>query len=170
MERKSFPEATKIVLDTLGKGESFSISELSKQAGLNRRTVEKSLEVLTIAQNYFLERKLEITPLRHAKIVQLSKRSGLLNLPENLQKLIIRTVYYPSPSREEEILVYAYIKDAFSPEKAMRAHEINESTLVKKLLKQGQLIKNEDGRIYLSDEGKIVAEGALNLYPELKNI
>jgi hypothetical protein len=167
MERKSFPEATKIVLDTLGKGESFSISELSKQAGLNRRTVEKSLEVLAIAQNYFLERKLEITPLRHAKIVQLSKRSGLLNLPENLQKLIIRTVYYPSPSREEEILVYAYIKDAFSPEKAI---EITKSTLVKKLLKQGQLIKNEDGRIYLSDEGKIVAEGALNLYPELKNI
>jgi hypothetical protein len=167
MERKSFPEATKIVLDTLGKGESFSVSELSKQAGLNRRTVEKSLEVLAIAQNYFLERKLEITPLRHAKIVQLSKRSGLLNLPENLQKLIIRTVYYPSPSREEEILVYAYIKDAFLPEKAI---EINESTLVKKLLKQGQLMKSEDGRIYLSDEGKIVAEGALNLYPELKSI
>jgi len=167
MERKSFPEATKIILDTLGKGESFSVSELSKQAGLNRRTVEKSLEVLTIAQNYFLERKLEITPLRHAKIVQLSKRSGLLNLPENLQKLIIRTVYYPSPSREEEILVYAYTKGAFSPEKATK---INESTLVKKLLKQGQLMKSEEGRIYLSDEGKTVAEGALNLYPELKGI
>jgi hypothetical protein len=92
---------------------------------------------------------------------------GLLNLPENLQKLIIRTAYYPSPSREEEILVYAYTKDASSPEKAI---EINESTLVKKLLKQGQLMKSEDRRIYLSDEGKIVAEGALNLYPELKNI
>lgn len=167
MERKSLSNAMKIVLDTLENGKSLSISQLSKQAHLNRRTVEKTLEILEIAQNHFSEKKLEITPLKHAKIIQLSKKTGLLSLPENLQKLIIKTVYYPVPSREEEILVYSYSREAFNPEKAIT---IQKSQLVKKLIKQGQLMENEKGKIYLSDEGKTVAEGSLNLYPELKNL
>ena len=166
-ERTSFPKAIKMVLNTLGTGESFSISDLSKQANINRRTVEKALEILEITQKYFQEKKLEITPLKHAKIVQLSERFGLLNLPEELQKLIIKTTYYPSPSREEEILVFAHRQEAFSPETAIK---IENSTLVKKLLKQGQFHGTRDGKLYLSDEGRIIAAGALKLYPELNTL
>lgn len=169
MERKSFPEAVRIVLDTLKNGNPYSISRLSREAGLNRRTVEKALSILEETQKYFLEKKLDISKLGQARLVQLSERSGLLNLPEDLQRLIIRTAYYPTPSREEEVLVYLYREEAFSPE---FARAINESALVQKLLKQGQLLETNKGtmraHVYLSDEGKIVAEGALKLYPELK--
>ena len=167
MERKSFPEAVRIVLDTLKSGEPYSISRLSREAGLNRRTVEKALGVLKETQTYLLEKKLDITKLGQAILIQLNERSGLLNLPEDLQRLIIRTAYYPAPSREEEILVYLHREDAFSPETAIT---ISKSTLVEKLLKQGQLLETSRGEMraqYLSDEGKIVAEGALKLYPEL---
>lgn len=53
------------------------------------------------------------------KIVQLTERTGLLGLPEEPQKLIIRTAYYPTPSREEEILVHTYLMEAKTPEKAI---------------------------------------------------
>lgn len=59
---------------------------------------------------------MNITKLGQARLVQLSERGGLLNLPEDLQRLIIRTVYYPTPSREEEILVYLYREKTFLPE------------------------------------------------------
>jgi len=166
-ERKSFPEAVRILLDTMAKGNTFSLSDLSRQAGLNRRTVEKALGLLSVTQNYLQENKLEITNIAHTKIVRLDKRYGLLSLPEELQKLIIKTAYYPSPSREEEILVYAYRQEALSPEKAV---EMEKSLLVKKLLKQGQLHETSEGKIFLTDEGKIIAQGALKLYPELKDL
>jgi len=168
MERKSFPEAIKIVLETLKNGDPYSISRLSRDAQLNRRTVEKVLEILEETQKHFLEKKLDISKLGQAKLVQLSERSGLLNLPEDLQKLIIKTAYYPTPSREEEILVHLYREKAFSPETAIT---INKSALVQKLLEQGQLLEvsKENMRAhYLSDEGRIVAQGALKLYPELE--
>lgn len=171
MERKSLPEAVRIVLDTLRNGEPYSISRLSRDTNLNRRTVEKALDILEETQKYFLERNLDITKLGRTTLIQLSERSGLLNLPEELQKLIIRTAYYPAPSREEEILVYLYREKAFSPE-SVRA--IDKSALVQKLLEQGQLLEISKGtmraQIYLSNEGKIVAEGALKLYPELKKV
>lgn len=166
-ERKSFPEAVITLLGTMEKGSTFSMSDLSKQAGLNRRTVEKALGLLTVAQNYLQENKLEVTKVAHTKVVRLSKRAGLLGLPEELQRLIIKTVYYPSPSREEEILVYAYREEALSPEKAV---EMGRSVLVKRLVKQGQLGETSEGKVFLTDEGKIVAEGALKLYPELKDL
>ena len=168
MERKSFPESIRIVLDTLKSGEPYSISRLSREAGINRRTVEKALSILEETQTYLLEKRLNITKLGQARLIQLSERSGLLNLPEELQRLIIRTAYYPAPSREEEILVHLYREGAFSPETAIT---INKSELVQKLLKQGQLLETNKEKMraqYLSDEGKIVAQGALKLYPELK--
>ena len=167
-ERKSFPEAVRILLDILESGDAYSISQLSRKTDLNRRTVEKALNLLSEAQKYFGERKLEVTEIRHMKIVSFGKKSGLLDLPEELQKLIIRTVYYPNPSREEEILVYVNNQKAFSPERSIK---MEESSLVKKLLEQGQLMRAlTKGTVYLSNEGKIVAEGALELYPELKNL
>lgn len=167
MERTSCQEAVKIMLNTLKSGDPYSISQLSRETGLNRRTIKKSLEILTETQKQFIGKKLDVTKLGQAVMIQLSEKGGLLNLPEELQNLIIRTAYYPTPSREEEILVYLYREQAFFPENAQK---LERSPLVQKLVKQGQLIETAKYAYYLSDEGKIVARGALKLYPELESI
>lgn len=162
-ERTSFPNAMIKVLDALEKGDGFSITSLSGEAKLNRRTVEKVIDILEHVQKHFSEKQIEVIRINNMKIVQLTKRVGLLGLPEDLQKLIIKTAYYPIPSREEEILVYLYSKGAKNPDKAI---PLEKTKIVNKLLKQGQLLESGKG-IYLSDEGEIITRGALKLYPEL---
>ncbi|RLG96500.1 hypothetical protein DRO28_05495, partial [Candidatus Bathyarchaeota archaeon] len=112
------------------------------------------------------DKRLDIIKANKTKIVQLKRRYGLLSLPEDIQKLIVRAVYFPTPSREEELLVHLLLKEAWTPEKAI---DLERTEIVEKLLKQGQLLESE-GKFYLSDEGKIVAQGALKLYPELQKL
>jgi len=166
-KRTSFPDAVTSILNALKKKDWYSISHLSRETNLNRRTVEKALALLEEVQKELLENKLDIVELQKTKIVQLRKKEGLLSLPESLQKLIIKTAYFPVPSREEEVLVYLYLKKALSPETAIK---MEKSAIVEKLLKQGQLLEKDDGLIYLSDEGMIVAKGALKIYPELEDV
>ncbi|MGQ9468654.1 MAG: hypothetical protein ACUVTD_02325 [Nitrososphaerales archaeon] len=161
------PEAVKKILNVLsGSEDNFTIASLSSSTGLNRRTVKKALEVILEAQKALERKKLSIEKLNRITMLRMEEKSGLLSLPDNLQKLIIRSAYFPTPSREEEIIVHLYLKGALSKDKAI---SIKESELVKKLIKQGQLAK-EQGKIYLNEEGIIVAKGALDLYPELKKI
>jgi len=167
IERTSFPKAVKTVLDTLEKGEAFSITHLARETNLNRRTVEKVLNLLCEVQKSFDDKRLDIMKVNKAKIVQLRRKVGLLNLPEELQKSIVRAIYFPIPSREEELLVYAYLKKAWSPENAI---DLERTRIVEKLLKQGQFLESEEKKIYLSAEGRIVAKGALKLYPELEKL
>jgi hypothetical protein len=106
--------------------------------------------------------------MKHSKLIEINEKSGLLDLPETIQNLIIRIVYYPNPSKEETILTHMFLKEAISPEKAI---SLEKDATVRKLVKQGQVLEIERAlRFYLSDEGKIVAEGALKLYPELKEL
>jgi DNA-binding transcriptional ArsR family regulator len=165
--RTSLPDAVRTILKSLEKGEGFSISQLSRETGLNRRTVEKALKLLEEVQETLAEKRLNIVKLQGTKMVQFRKNLGLSNLPENIQKLIIRTAYFPVPSREEELLVYVSQKGAFS---AARAVPVERSSLVEKLLKQGQLLESGEGKVYLSEEGRIVAKGALKIYPELQSV
>jgi transposase-like protein len=164
--RTSFPEAVKLVMDTLKKERKLSVSQISQKTGLNRRTVEKSVKLLLEMQADFQEVSLDSEATNSKKIVEVKDRAGLLGLPENVQKLIIRTAYYPTPSQEEIVLIHLLINDAISPEKAL---SIDKSRVTQKLVKQGQLSEN-NGKLYLSDEGKIVAEGALEVYPELAEV
>ncbi|WGM90354.1 MAG: hypothetical protein IAX21_01470 [Candidatus Bathyarchaeota archaeon] len=169
--RTSCQDAVKIVLDTLSRAKSpYSISNLSKQTGLNRRTVKKTLDILMETQENLKEKNLEITKIGQTTVITLNERGGLLNLPEELQNLILKTAYYPTPSREEEILVYLYLQGSLSAEKAV---ELNKSLLVEKLVKQGQLVetkKDDKLTYYLSEEGQIISRGSLKLYPELEYI
>lgn len=164
-ERTSFPEAVKTILDKLEeRGDGISITRLARETGLNRRTVEKALVLLTEVQEAFLEKKLDVMKVDRTKIVRL-RNTGLLGLPGNIQNLIIRTAYFPTPSREEEILVFMLLRDSVSPESAIR---VERSELLEKLLRQEQVLESTDGRVFLSDEGQTVAEGSLKLYPELQ--
>ena len=164
--RTSFPEAVKTVLEALKKEKSLSVNALSRETKLNRRTVEKSLKLLLDIQPYFQEMKLGSIESDWRKLVELKERTGLLGLPENVQRLIIRTIYYPNPSEEEIVLIHLLLNKAFSPEKAL---SLGKSRAIEKLAKQGQLVQT-DGRLYLSDEGKIVAQGALQIFPELSEM
>ena len=164
--RTSFPEAVKIILETLKKEKSLSVNALSKETKLNRRTIEKSLKLLLEIQPYFQEIKIGIVESDWRKLVEVKERTGLLGLPENVQRLIIRTIYYPNPSEEEIVLIHLLLNEALSPAKAL---SISKSRASQKLVKQGQ-ISETNGKLYLSDEGKIVAQGALQIYPELSEI
>jgi hypothetical protein len=166
ISRTSFPEAVKIVLEALKTKESFSINALSKETGLNRRTIEKALKLLLEIQPYFQGMKLSFNESNWRKYIAANEKTGLLELPENVQRLIIRTVYYPNPSKDEIILIHLLLNDALSPQKAL---SLERDQTVQKLVEQGQIME-ENGRLYLSDEGKIVAQGALKLYPELKEL
>jgi hypothetical protein len=145
----------------------FSINSLTSETGLNRRTVEKVIKLLWEIQKFFEEKKLEVIKTRKQETVRLVERVGLLSLPNNLQRLIIRTAYFPTPTREQEILVHFYLRNALSPESAI---ELEDSPLIEKLVRQGQIKRLDDGRLYLSEEGRTVARGTLDIYPELERI
>lgn len=131
--RTSLPDAVKAILEVLRTEANLSVTALSRETKLNRRTVEKALKLL-------------------------------LHIPENTRRLVIRTVYYPNPSKDEIVLVHMLLNNALSPQKSL---SLERDQTIQKLVKQGQIIE-ENGRLYLSDEGKIVAQGALTLYPELR--
>jgi hypothetical protein len=164
--RTSFPEAVRTILETLKTERSFSMNALSKETGLNRRTVEKALKLLLEIQPYFQEIKLSSIKSDWRKFIEVSEKTGLLDLPEDTQRLIIRTIYYPNPSQEEIILIHMHLNNAVSPEKSI---PLNRDQTVQKLVEQGQIME-QNGELYLSDEGKIVAEGALKIYPELREL
>jgi hypothetical protein len=89
----------------------------------------------------------------------------MLSLPEKTQRLIIRTLYYPEPSEEVYLLVHLYLMKALDSKRAIR---MPKTKSMRKLIEQGQILESRKG-IYLSSEGIKVANGALTIYPELKN-
>lgn len=166
VERTSFPEAVKTIMEALRKERSLSVNALSKETRLNRRTVEKALKLLLDIQPYFQQMKLSHAVSDWRRLVEVSERAGLLELPENVQRLIVRTIYYPNPSEEEIVLIHLLLNAALSPQKSL---SLNKTQTIQRLVEQGQIVE-ENGKLYLSDEGKIVAQGALKIYPELSEI
>lgn len=162
-QRTSFPEAVRIILETLKNENNLSVNALSRKTGINRRTVEKALKLLLEVQPYFQELKLTPAKSDWRKLIAVSEKTGLLGLPENTQRLIIRTMYYPNPSEAEIILIHLLLSEAFSPKKSLT---LRKDLTIQKLINQGQIVE-ENEKLYLSDEGKIVAQGALKIYPEL---
>src|SRR5437660_12908426 len=59
------------------------------------------------------QREFVVIEAKGRRLVSAKRREpGLLSLPLDLQKTIIRSVYFPLPSRQEEILTYLYLRDA----------------------------------------------------------
>jgi hypothetical protein len=165
-ERTSFPEAVKTIMAALKEERSLSVNALSRETKLNRRTVEKALKLLLDIQPYFQQIKLSPAVSDWRKLVEVSERTGMLELPENVQRLIIRTVYYPNPSEEEIVLIHLLLNEATSAQKSV---SLNKTQTIQKLVGQGQIVEEND-KLFLSDEGEIVAKGALKIYPELSEI
>ena len=163
-DRKDLATATTMILDTLKSGEPFTLNKLTAETGLNFRTVKKALELLEKAQSMLLEKKLDVSHMDNLTIIQMKERVGLASLPEHIQHLILKTAYHPTVSREEEILAYLLLHNALDSNSAV---SIQSDNTLAGLIEAGHVEEN-DGRYYLTPVGKVVAEGALTLYPELK--
>lgn len=163
--RNDLSTATGIVLKKLTSGEPFTLNKLSNDTSLNFRTVKKVLNILEKCQNVLLEKKIDVSTLDNLTIVQMRDRSGFLSLPEKVRRLIIKASYYPTISREEEILTYLLAHDATKV--ASRIKMDKDQTLAR-LIKAGH-VEEKGNKFYLTNMGQIVANGALLLYPELKS-
>lgn len=164
--RTSIVDALHIVLDILKSGEPFTLNKLARESDLNFRTVKKIIEVLQSSHSSFSGKQLEVSDLESTTIIQLKEKTGLLLFPESIQNLIIKTNHYPVASREEEILVYLFLKKATEPENAIY---LPEGKMIEELV-EAEHVGKVGNRFYLTEDGMYIAKGALELYPELENI
>ncbi|MGB6785490.1 MAG: hypothetical protein WBE60_06390 [Nitrosotalea sp.] len=164
--RTDFATAVEKTLETLKSGESFTQNKLAQKTRLNFRTLQKVLDHIGEVQSILQENIVDISALGNVKIVRMKERAGLTSFPENIQKMIIKTLHYPTASREEEILVYFLIRKAISKDSAI---DIPQDSMLRELMESEYVGKTKSG-YYLTSDGMMVAKGALKLYPELKEV
>ena len=173
-ERTSLPEAVTIVLRTLRKTDRekpLTVNDIVKKTKLNARTVKKTVDVLEQTHEAFSKEDLVVMKLSSgATLLAMEPRQiGMLSLPEDVQKMIIRTKYFPQPSREQEILVHLLLREAIDKSSAIN---LNESDPIVSSLVEAENIEKtkDDHKFYLTEIGKMVANGTLEIYPELRTI
>ncbi len=163
MNRTDLGSAISQILKILQNGQQYTINKISKETKLNFRTVQKALEWIEAFQTQLESKKINITNLGHTTHIQMKSRDEISSLPIDMQKMLIRTLYYPTPDRNEEILVYLLQNGAT---KSTSAVPMNSSTLLDELVIAEHVIK-KGKKYYLSEMGAITAKGAMSLYPEL---
>jgi len=166
--RTDFATAVQRIFSVLESGEPYTLNKLSRESKLNFRTVKKVIEFIQKTQRTFLEKAVEVSSTSdNMTIIRIRDRSGLAFYPDNIQKLIIKTSYYPTASREEEILVYLLMVNAIDINKAV---SIPGDTKLRELIEAEHVAETAGGRYYLTSDGQMIARGAVELYPELKSI
>lgn len=160
------PEGILKVVETIKRADrGLAIQEITEKGGLNRRTTEKAVELILKIQERLRNCEFKLSEVGRTKIVVAEPRFGRFSdLPEDFQKLVIKTLWFPRPSLEQETIAHLYLRGATKEEKAVPVNP--EDSIVSKLVKQGQ-IKLRGKKACLTREGVIVAKGTLNLYPEL---
>jgi DNA-binding transcriptional regulator YhcF (GntR family) len=165
--RTSLDEACGEIIRRLSEQQKpYSITSLAKESQLHRKTVEKAIKLLLTEQEWLDNYRLKLLTVDNRKIITLESRTGLLSYPEDIQRLIIKARHFPMPTPEVYPLVYLYLNDAISLEKAISVKGKNE--VLQKLLRQGQIREQKKSRYYLTEEGIIVAKGTLRIFPELE--
>lgn len=165
--RTDFPTAVQKTLEILKTGESFTQNKLAERTDLNFRTVQKILQHIQEIQEYLKDNEIDVSESDSFKLIRMRERSGLASFPGHIQKMIVKTVYYPTISNEEEILVYLLLNNANTEQNSI---EMNLDRTLKKLISAEYVIHTNNDRYYLSEDGKTIAIGALELYPEIKTI
>ena len=165
--RTDFPTAVQKTLKILKSGEAYTQNRLAEETGLNFRTVQKILVLLADVQSCLRDNVIDMTSLNNSRVIRMRERGGLATFPENIQKMIIKSLYHPTASREEEVLVHLSIRNAVSENSAI---SMPEDTILKKLVDAEHVIKTEDHQYYLSEDGAMISGGALELYPEIKKM
>jgi predicted transcriptional regulator len=155
--RTDFSSAVSKTLKVLKDGESYTQNKLA----------QKILALLSDVQSTLHERKIYISEMENAKVIRMGERSGLASFPEKIQNLILKTVYYPTTSREEEILTHLLLTNALDEKSSI---VIPKDKILSELIEAEFVTKTNKGRFHLTSDGKMIAKGALKLYPELREI
>ncbi len=165
--RTDFPTAVQKTLEILKTGESFTQNKLAEKTDLNFRTIQKILLHIQGIQKYLKDNEIDVSESSNFKLIRMKEKSGLASFPENIQKMIIKTVYYPTISNEEEILVNLLLNNATNYDYSV---EMNLDHVLKQLIDAEFVALIKNNRYYLTEDGKTIAIGALELYPEIKKI
>jgi predicted transcriptional regulator len=167
-KRTPLDEACELIIKRLSEEpKPYSITSLARESQLHRKTVEKAINLLVMLGEKWLDNyRLKLLTVDNRKIVTLESRTGLLSYPEDIQRLIVRARDFPMPTPEVYLILNLYLYGAISPERAIPVKGKNE--ILRKLLKQGQIEKQEKSKYYLTEEGIIVAKGALWVFPDLE--
>jgi len=132
---------------------ALSINEVSELTKLHRKTVNRYVELIEEIQRM---PHLEVIKSRRTTLLRIG---GLLSLPDEEQKRIIKA-HYPSPGEDTRFLIELYRKGVISSERSVK---LKDSKLVRELMKREQ-IEKKGGRVYLTDLGKTIALGAIDIY------
>ena len=163
MTRTDFVSATLQIMKIIQNGDEYTLNKISEKTALNFRTVQKALKLLEECQKQLETKKINITHLKNATRIQMKSKVGITSMPIHVQKMLIRTSYYPTPDRDEELLVYLLQHGATEP---ISAIQMKHGKILDELITAEYVIKK--GRKYfLSEMGTIAAKGAISLYPEL---
>lgn len=163
MTRTDLTSATLQIMKTLQNGEQYTLNKISEKTELNFRTVQKVFKLIEACQTQLESKKINITHLNNAVHIQMKPKSGITSMPAAIQKMLIRTSYYPTPDRNDELLVYLLQNNAT---KETFAIQMDSSKLLDELVAAEHIIK-KGKKYYLSEMGLITAKGAMSLYPEL---
>jgi len=141
---------------SLQSGRPMSLHRLSKVTGLHYTTVKRYINLLDAVQ-----KMPEIEVIRGDKTTLVRVGTKKLSLlPEEEQIKIIKS-YSPKLEEDTKLLITLMEKGITSTKDAMK---MRKTKLIEKLLKQGQLKKTKDDRIYLTDFGYKIARGAKSIY------
>ncbi len=163
MPRTDLASATLQIMKTLQNGESYTLNRISRETELNFRTVQKAFKLIEACQEQLESKKINIIHQNHVVHIQMKSKSGITSMPTPIQKMLIRTSYYPAPGRSEELLVYLLQNNATKNSSAI---QMNSNKLLDELVAAEHVIK-KGKKYYLSEMGQIAAKGAMSLYPEL---
>ncbi|MBD3157871.1 MAG: hypothetical protein GF309_03690 [Candidatus Lokiarchaeota archaeon] len=83
--RIGLPEAMDRVLNTLSEGVSYSISKLSRKTGLDRRTVDKVIDILLDVQKTL--KKKTLTKKKAGRSYAIKLRNGIEHAKERFSGL-----------------------------------------------------------------------------------
>jgi|APSaa5957512535_1039671.scaffolds.fasta_scaffold16147_2 hypothetical protein len=165
--RTDFSSAVSKTMEVLQDGEYYTQNSLAQKTELNSRTIQKVLILLNNVQSTLREKKIDISVMENAKVIRMSERSGLASFPEKVQSLILKTIYNPTTSREEEILTHLLLTNALNEKSAII---IPKDKILSELIDAEFVVKTTKDKFYLTSDGKITAKGALKLYPELREM
>lgn len=163
MPRTDLTSATIQIMNTMSNGEQYTLKKISEKTELNFRTVQKVFKLIDEFQKRLDSKKINILHTKNVIKVQMKEKSGMTAMPIPIQKMLIRTTYYPTPNRHEELLVYLLQNNATSLKSSI---VLEKSKIIEELVKAEHITKNKQ-RYFLSEMGAITARGAVSLYPEL---
>ena len=162
-QRTSLDEAIRRVLRVLQEEKGANITQLAKAAGLNWKTADKVMTLLTEISVALEGKGIDAYDTGQSKMYLLTDRVGLESLPASLRDLYVRKEF-PKATDEQRLLVGLMLKGATSARMAVRMERVKQADT---LLQKGRIKRTKDEHAYLTEIGMRIARGTLITYPEL---